>query len=40
MNTKFQLIFLTKYNNKRQNTVNIQVDASFKSVFLLLKSST
>ena len=40
MNTKFQLIFLTKYYNRRQNAVNIHFDVSSKSAFHLLKSST
>ena len=40
MNTKIQVIFLTKYYNKRQNAVNILFDAYSKSAFQLLKSST
>ena len=40
MNTRFQVIFLTKYYNKRQNAVNILFDAYSKSAFQLLKSST
>ena len=39
MNTKFQLIFFTKYYNKRQNAVNIHFGASSKSTFHLLKIS-
>ena len=37
MNTKFQLIFLTKYYNKSQNN---NFGASSKSAFHLLKNST
>ena len=40
MNTKFQLLFLTKYYNKRQIAVNIHFSVSSKSGFCLLKSST
>ena len=40
MITKFQLIFLTKYYNKRQKAVNIHLGASSKSAFHLLKSLT
>ena len=38
MNTKFQIIFPTKYYNKRQNAVNIHFGSS-RSAFYLLKSS-
>ena len=40
MNTKFQLIFFTRYYNKHQNAVNIHFSASSKFAIYLLKNLT